>query len=253
MIGVPRLGASPSRWRVSVDKSLPDAIQFWLQGAVFEALPLGDAVRVAGFYVFAPALLVARKKGGKAKLEFPDVWNRLGVRTQLIVLARKKCVYCESAPTDREKQIDHFQPKKLFPTLAYDLWNLFLSCGSCNVAKLDCWPAVGGYVRPDEGEPAARFVFTEDGAMTAVLGDTEAEATVMDFGLDRAEYRERRELVIARRLEGVRRILSMSIDVALKREFVKTHLAKTDESYSEAINQCVRRAWDGAFPGILLG
>jgi uncharacterized protein (TIGR02646 family) len=201
VIGVPKLDHSPLKWRVTVDRRLPRPAQFWAQGAVFEALPFADPRRVAGFYVYAPTLLAKRTRKGVTELIFPAVWNSLGVRGTLIALARKKCVYCEATPTNREKQLDHFKPKKVFPTLAYDLWNLFLACGSCNVAKLDKWPTTGGYVRPDDGDPAGRFVFADDGHVAAAAGDVDADNTVRDLELDRDEYVERRrDLAIMPRL-----------------------------------------------------
>ena len=54
------------------------------------------------------------------------------------------CAYCECACRG---QVDHFQPKSIFPRLVYDWANWFLACNDCNHAKGNKWPPVG-YVNP---------------------------------------------------------------------------------------------------------
>ena len=38
-------------------------------------------------------------------------------------------------------ELDHFRPKKRFPDLWNDFYNLYYSCHPCNFTKLDHWPA----------------------------------------------------------------------------------------------------------------
>ena len=55
--------------------------------------------------------------------------------------------------------------------LAYAWENYFFSCERCNTAKSNKWPEHGEYVRPDEGEPEGRFVFTSRGRVRGRAGD----------------------------------------------------------------------------------
>ena len=54
------------------------------------------------------------------------------------------CAYCESVCRG---EVDHFQPKSIFPRLVYDWANWLMACHDCNHAKRDKWPAAG-YVNP---------------------------------------------------------------------------------------------------------
>ena len=54
------------------------------------------------------------------------------------------CAYCECVCRG---EVDHFQPKSIFPERVYDWTNWLLACHDCNQAKLYKWPS-GGYVDP---------------------------------------------------------------------------------------------------------
>ncbi len=69
------------------------------------------------------------------------------------------CAYCECLCRG---EVDHFQPKSIFPRLVYDWANWLLACHDCNQAKLHKWPP-GGYVDPCatsiSGQPENFFDF----------------------------------------------------------------------------------------------
>lgn len=53
-----------------------------------------------------------------------------------------KCSYCsikESESVGSTFEIDHFRPKKIFPKLENDIYNLRLACRKCNLFKSDLW------------------------------------------------------------------------------------------------------------------
>jgi uncharacterized protein (TIGR02646 family) len=54
------------------------------------------------------------------------------------------CAYCE---TECRGHVDHFRPKSRDPELVYEWTNWVLACPTCNLAKLEKWPA-SGYVDP---------------------------------------------------------------------------------------------------------
>lgn len=58
---------------------------------------------------------------------------------------QRRCVYCcipdtLSSSGSAGFHIDHYKPKKLFPSLESDYGNLFYACARCNVAKGAYWP-----------------------------------------------------------------------------------------------------------------
>jgi len=55
-----------------------------------------------------------------------------------------QCAYCLMseffAGGEENFELDHFRPKKRFPNLLNDFYNLYYSCHPCNFTKLDHWP-----------------------------------------------------------------------------------------------------------------
>jgi len=254
MVRLKRKGvAAPPTWDARVAARLGGLeSEFRKLAKRFERLKLNGAKRRDGFAAYAPHVLPVGKAG---KREFPAVWRTVkAIKRMIAGMSKGHCAYCQSpAGADQAGQVEHFQPKNLFPTLAYDVGNYFLGCEACNTRKLDKWPSGGGYVRPDEGKPERRFVFREDGTVTGAPGDGDADATVRDFELDRKGLRDTRELVIARQLRAVQAILERPmLDIDVKRDLVRTLLVPRLFPYSAAINQSVRRAWRNAFPGTRL-
>lgn len=173
----------PRSWQRSTKEAFPDYDSFAAKAAAFEALGIDDPVRRAGFKSYAADVLP--RKGKKGICDFKAIWGRL--KRALAAMSHQKCAYCETPiNAERSAAVEHFKPKSLFPLLVYDCGNYFLGCGGCNGAKSDKWPLDGGsYVRPDEGDPAALFVFHEDGRMEATQPGGAAEETIRDLDLNR--------------------------------------------------------------------
>ena len=248
MIRLQRKGiVAPADWRALVDAAFPDdatAKAFWKKAAAFEKLAEHGGKRKRGFVRYAPNVLPV---GSKGRPEFPAVWRKHEeLRQKIAGMSAGFCAYCQSpvssthAGKEGKKkppgQIEHFLPKSRFPAHAYDWDNYFLSCGGCNNAKGDKWP-VGGYVRPDEGKPGARFVFARDGKVRAKKGDPAAENTVEDMDLQRYWLAYHRRGAIEAHLVFVERLLG-SRHITLGALLMPRRVA-----FSEAINQNVRRAW----------
>jgi uncharacterized protein (TIGR02646 family) len=171
-------------------------------------------------------------------------------------MSYRKCVYCE-VPINarRAAHVEHFKPKALFPSFAYDWTNYFLGCPGCNGAKADKWPKRGGYLRPDKGDPSRHFVFSEDGSVNAVRPNSSAARTVDDFDLNRTWLADRRKLNVEQMLT------QLNVAVELHRRGhvdLAKHLARTlrgtidrpEAAYSAALTQCFWRAWKRACPGL---
>jgi uncharacterized protein (TIGR02646 family) len=209
-------------------------------------------VRRAGFFKFAPHVLVLDKRSGKP--EFPAIWRKQ--KEIIAAMSHRKCVYCEvpiNAPS--AAHVEHFKPKALFPSSAYAWTNYFLGCPGCNVAKGQNWPKRGEYVRPDKGDPGRHFVFSKDGDMNAVKPSSSAAVMVEDFKL-------KRQWLVAQRRQNVEKMLNLLNEaVQLHREgheIQARRLARTllgtidtpDQAYSAALTQCFWRAWERACPGL---
>lgn len=230
-------------------RGLPDHAEFLRKAAEFEKLGLNSEVRRAGFSGWAPEVLAVKKAG---KAEFPAVWGRL--RDTIAAMSHRKCVYCEgpiNAP--RAAHVEHFKPKALFPTLAYEWKNYFLGCPGCNGAKGDKWPKRGGYVRPDWGNPSRHFVFAEDGTVRAAKPHSAAERMLDDFDLKREWLSDQRKLNIEemlRLLDDAMRFYRLGHKELAKglAATIWDNVSDPKRAYSAALTECFSRAWQGACP-----
>ena len=239
----------PTAWHDGCLKALPNYREFLRYAEEFEKLGVNSTKRRTGFLAFAPDVLVV--KNGKAR--FPSIW---GKHKEVIAgMSCRKCVYCEgpiNAP--RTAHVEHFKPKALFPSLAYEWTNYFLGCAGCNGAKGDKWPERGGYIRPDSGDPGSHFAFSEDGSMQPVSPGGSAERMLTDFDLNRKWLVYRRKLEI----EKMRSLLAVAVGFLKKghgelaRSLAGVLLGTIDvpgAAYSVALTQCFWRAWKGASGG----
>lgn len=238
MVGLDRTGVvAPKRWKAKVEKALPDATAFWAAAALFELLALE-----------------ARRGGFEAVLgyEFPAVWRAdKAVKNALKAMTKGHCAYCQGSVEDvGYGAVEHYKPKSLFPLLAYEIGNYLFSCERCNTTKSNKWPQGGGeYVRPDEGDPAERFVFTQRGRVRGRARDAAARRTVEDFGLNRPNLCERRATAIRTSLRVVRLAMEMpGLTEEQRVAIAQTQVVPKLGRFSEAINQNVRREWRRALP-----
>ncbi len=230
--------AAPPAWAAKVRKKLPAS--FDERAQAFERLPLNGRERRGGFRRYASEALPRIRK----KRDFPPLWRtERTVKSAIGALSDDHCAYCQSpSGADQYGQVEHFKPKSLFPSLAYEWMNYFLSCELCNHHKSDKWPETGGYVRPDAGDPSRRFVFHPDGSVTAAAGDEEAERTIRDFGLNREGLRKKRRIQIRSVLATARAIVeSDEIGQAAREDLIGTLRRPDPSAYSVAVNQNLLR------------
>jgi len=242
---------APATWRQRVSQALPNAATYYREARGFEQFDVNSPCRRSGFTLFAPQVL--RKRRGKP--HFPAVWR--AAKEALAIMSHGKCAYCEGEiNAARSGQVDHFQPKSLFPSLAYDWDNYFLACGGCNGAKGDKWPDDGAYLRPDREDPSTKLCFTVDGMVKAVGAATDADQTIQDFDL-------KREWLVRRRKKQIELMLGRLRDAVdayhAKKDFGR-RLARSEvqrlkdpaNAYSAALTQCFLREWKSACPGVRL-
>lgn len=240
--------AEPAEWKEKVERSLPDARLFRRLAKQFEKLDLNGKKRRAGFKAYAAHAL--------PEGDFPAVWRMEAVKVALVAMSNGFCAYCQACVEDNSYgPVEHFRPKALFPTLAYEIGNYFFGCEQCNQKKRDRWPKRGAYVRPDEGDPAARFVFDERGRMRAARAeDADAKATIRDFKLNRKALRKQRRIEIRERLKMLRSMLEVpGLPEEVRRDLAKGYLRERLTRFSEAINQNVRQTYYEVCATLLLG
>lgn len=243
----------PKDWRRTVEAKLPDPAAYQRKARAFERLSINNKRRRDGFTKYAPEVLPQSRR----KAAFPAVWNSdKRVKTDLDAWSHGKCAYCETLiNAKRSQQVEHFNPKSLFPSLAYDWDNYFLACNGCNGAKLDKWPTNGSYVRPDQGQPEALFDFDANGGMSARQADSDAQRTVLDFGLDRSGLRRARRVAIDLQLNLMRDLLNTNLPLDSKRRFAQRLIKRAEAPttpYSQALGQNLRRLWSDRFPDVQL-
>lgn len=241
------LAKPPASWPATVRKAFHDIASYQSAAQAFELLDIGGQKRRSGFSAYAPHCL--KKRNGKPY--FPSIWGK--AKEALAKMTNGKCSYCEGGINSaRSGQVDHFKPKALFPSLAYDWDNYFLACGGCNGAKSDQWPDVGEYLRPDRKDPAKQTLFKTDGSMDARRKDEEAKITIEHFDLNRTWLVRLRK----KHLEGMVDRLSDMTDVYKINSALAVRLARKElkrlkdpaNAYSAALTQCFLREWMSKYP-----
>ncbi len=244
MVRLERRGlAAPATWKATVEKHLPDPQGYWDEAAAFEKLSVAERKARKGFKGHAKQMLPGPEH------DFPPVWREDGrLKEALSAMSDGHCAYCQASVSDNHPgAVEHFKPKSLFPLLAYAWDNYLFSCERCNTAKSNKWPDDGEYVRPDDGDPAPRFVFTRRGRVRGAARDAAARRTVQDFGLNRPKLCERRAQAIGVNVRALRVFLELpGLTESQRHELAKTQIVDRLSSYSEAINQNVRRVWEQA-------
>ncbi|WP_179131170.1 retron system putative HNH endonuclease [Candidatus Entotheonella palauensis] len=236
-----------------MNDKLPDPEAYASKAQEFEQLPINGQQRRNSFTKYAPEELPKRRR----KPYFPTVWSSdRRVKSALATWSHSKCAYCEDKiNARRSQQVEHFKPKSLFPSLAYDWDNYFLACNGCNGTKSDKWPESGKYVRPDQDQPETLFAFDEQGGMKARETSSDAQRTVDDFGLDRPGLREARKVAIRQPLNTMRTVLAQRLPDNMKRRLAQrivTEAEHPEVSYSQAKGQNLRRLWHEHFPNVSL-
>jgi len=241
----------PADWQQTVSNALPDPAAYDCEAKRFEKLNVNCPQRRNGFPRFAPRVL--EKQGGKPC--FPSLWGQ--AKEALARMSHRKCAYCEGKiNSPRAGQVDHFKPKSLFPSLAYDWDNYFLSCGGCNNAKRDKWPSNGEYLRPDRGDPSLHLRFETDGSVRALQAGSEADQTIEDFDLKREWLVEARKELLEQMLGRLEHAADLyKANNALGRKFAQEEFKRVSapaNAYSAALTQCFLREWESALRDVPL-
>ncbi len=242
----------PANWVQVAQSAVPDAAAFQQKAQAFEALPLTDPTRRAGFTAYAPEVLP--KRNGRPF--FNPLWGQY--KEPIAKISHDQCAYCEcSLNSKRVQQVEHFKPKSLFPLSAYDWDNYLLACGGCNGPKSDKWPQNGDYLRPDDPafDPSQHLTFDANGDVVGMTPT--ASQTIADFELKRKLLNDDRKLFINAIQEQLDLIvefhaLSAQRGEVLARELLHRVNDPRKTPYSTALTQFVAVSISTRLPGVPL-
>jgi uncharacterized protein (TIGR02646 family) len=168
----------------------------------------------------------------------PDIREALHLLTTGNI-ASGKCVYCETFITAKNiSDIEHFEPKSLYPEHCYEWNNLLLSCAGCNRP-----PGKGTHdtrnfpiVNPTTDDPAAYFTYREskitvkDDAIDTII----AQRTIDVCKLRRIGLRRSR-FEISNSFEGLKIALKSEIQ-----DYNRLVQKKAKQDKAEKIYNCLQ-------------
>jgi uncharacterized protein (TIGR02646 family) len=120
---------------------------------------------------------------------FTDGGNYSDAREGLAARIGLYCCYCER-PLIHCIEIEHIQPKSVFPGLGGFWINFLLACKNCNSTKGDKNPPLSDWLIPDRDNTFFAFQYLEDGIIEAKYSlapqiKLKAEATLSLVGLNK--------------------------------------------------------------------
>lgn len=157
---------------------------------------------------------------------------------------KNRCVYCDVAVQEHAyegMQLDHFRPKKYFPTLEDDPLNLVLCCPKCNRFKWHHWPCEKdasvpshndhvGFIEPFVEYYGEYFSVQTNGELGAIKPP--ADYTIRLLRLNRkARVQVRRRRIIRNKVKNIVTSLSERI------QNLATACEKDEISKSDAIDE----------------
>ena len=84
-------------------------------------------------------------------------YHHKDIKEVLFNCSHEKCSYCEIIPSSSYMEVDHFEPKSLYPELVLDWDNLLPACKKCNSNKLDYDTRTSPIINPTKINPEPFF------------------------------------------------------------------------------------------------
>ena len=82
------------------------------------------------------------------------------IQKLLFACNHHKCAFCECKPGESSNiEVEHFEPKSIYPELAFEWENLLPSCRKCNEAKLDHDTRKSPIINPTKEDPETLLTY----------------------------------------------------------------------------------------------
>ena len=83
------------------------------------------------------------------------------IQDTLFASSHHKCAFCECIPGESSHiEVEHFEPKSLYPDLAFEWDNLLPSCRKCNEAKSDIDTRTNPIINPAIEDPEQLLTYS---------------------------------------------------------------------------------------------
>jgi uncharacterized protein (TIGR02646 family) len=192
---------------------------------------------------------------GKASKSVKSKYNNAQIKSALVSETHGKCAYCETKILHTQYgDIEHFVPKSLQPSKAFEWDNLTLACKVCNTLKSDRDPSANDIIDPYNQDPECHLDFC--GAVLFAKNSKRGHETKAKLSLNRAELCERRKEALERLLSLVENAvfdhLTLSARKAIYDDFVRTELADDAQFAAMAralhrqVGPSIRAQWAGS-------
>lgn len=131
-----------------------------------------DAIKTYGSYSAIP---------DKVKDSLLVHYRHKDIQNALSESSHGKCAFCECKPGESGNiEVEHFQPKSLYPSLAFSWDNLLPACRKCNEAKLNqdtlAFPIINPAV--EDPETLLTYKFIEICPIVGSADETKAQNTI---------------------------------------------------------------------------
>lgn len=111
-----------------------------------------DAINIYGEYSKIPE---SEKKSLLSHYRHKDI------QIALSASSHHKCAFCECIPGESSHiEVEHFEPKSLYPDLAFEWDNLLPSCRICNEAKSDADTRTNPIINPAIEDPEQLLTYS---------------------------------------------------------------------------------------------
>lgn len=137
------------------------------------------------------------------KQKLISFYRNASVRSALEKSSFGKCAFCECIPSEGGNlEIEHYNPKSLYPHLTFEWFNFLPSCRKCNGSKSDHDTGVEPIINPYDIDPKDLFYFDDiemKAAKSSLMFVAEKTIEVCDLNTVRL-WRPRANILISLRI-----------------------------------------------------
>lgn len=131
------------------------------------------------------------KKKMNSHYKHPDILNKLSDASNA------KCAYCECIPGESSYiEVEHFEPKSLYPEKTYSWENLLPACSKCNRNKSNFDTRVKPMINPSVDDPSGYLTYEFLSIKAINNNDDKANNTINECDLNRPSLIDARSKIM---------------------------------------------------------